>query len=197
VRVRRKAGSGARTGASNQLRIIGGEWRGRRLSFPDAAGLRPTADRVRETLFNWLQGNIHGRRCLDLFAGSGALGFEAASRGAAEVVMVEAVPRVAEALRGNVELLGADAVRVEVRRAEAFLQSPAQPFDLVFLDPPFGKALLEPVLRELVAGGWLNPGARLYMECEAELGEPVLPDGYIFLRRGRAGQVTYFLASGE
>lgn len=195
--MRRKAGSSARSGAANQLRIIGGEWRGRRLRFPDASGLRPTTDRVRETLFNWLQGRVYRRRCLDLFAGSGALGFEAASRGAAEVVMVEAAPRVAEALRDNAELLGAEAVRVEARRVEAFLQSSAQPFDVVFLDPPFGKGLLEPALRGLAEGGWLNPDARLYLECEAELGEPELPAGYALIRRGRAGQVAYFLAARQ
>ncbi|MEJ2481206.1 MAG: 16S rRNA (guanine(966)-N(2))-methyltransferase RsmD [Acidihalobacter sp.] len=195
--MRRKAGAGGRPGAANQLRIIGGEWRGRRLRFPDAAGLRPTADRVRETLFNWLQGRVHGCRCLDLFAGSGALGFEAASRGAAEVVMVEAASRVAEALRNNANLLGADAVRVEARRADAFLQAPAHPFDVVFLDPPFGKGLLETALRGLAQGGWLNPDARLYIECEAELGEPELPAGYAIVRRGRAGQVAYFLAARQ
>ena len=192
---KRKTGAGTRPGASNQLRIIGGEWRGRRLRFPDADGLRPTADRVRETLFNWLQGQVYGRRCLDLFAGSGALGFEAASRGAGEVVMVEASPKVAEALRANAELLRADAVRVEARRAEAFLQSAPQGFDVVFLDPPFGKGLLEPALRELAGGGWLSPNGCLYIECEAEFGEPELPAGYEFLRRGRAGQVAYFLAA--
>lgn len=197
--MKRKAerGAGRRPGASNQLRIVGGEWRGRRLRFPEAAGLRPTADRVRETLFNWLQGRVYGRRCLDLFAGSGALGFEAASRGAAQVVMVEAVPRVAEALRANAELLNAAAVRVEARRAEAFLQAPVQRFDLVFLDPPFGKGLLEPVLRSLASDGWLNPDARIYIECEAELGEPELPPGLVYLRRGRAGQVAYFLAAAD
>lgn len=195
--MKRRAGAGTRPGASNQLRIIGGEWRGRRLRFPDAAGLRPTADRVRETLFNWLQGRVYGRRCLDLFAGSGALGFEAASRGAADVVMIESSPRVAEALRANAELLGADAVRIEARRAEAFLQSAAQGFDVVFLDPPFGRNLLAPVLRGLADGGWLNPGACLYLECEAALGEPELPAGYAFLRRGRTGQVAYFLAAKQ
>lgn len=186
-----------RQGESNQLRIVGGEWRGRRLRFPDAVGLRPTADRVRETLFNWLQGQVYGRRCLDLFAGSGALGFEAASRGAGEVVMIEASPRVAEALSANAELLGTNAVRVEARRAEVFLKSPPQPFDLVFLDPPFGKGLLAPTLRSLAEGQWLSPRALLYIECEAELGEPELPPGYVFLRRERAGQVAYFLVARE
>lgn len=158
-------------------------------------GLRPTADRVRETLFNWLQGQVEGRRCLDLFAGSGALGFEAASRGAVEVVMVEAAPRVAEALHTNAELLEARTVRVEARRAETFLRSPPQGFDLVFLDPPFGKGLLSPTLHALAENGWLNPDARIYIECEAELGEPVLPPGCVILRRGRAGQVAYFLGA--
>ncbi|APZ44308.1 16S rRNA (guanine(966)-N(2))-methyltransferase RsmD [Acidihalobacter ferrooxydans] len=186
-----------RPAATNQLRIIGGDWRGRRLRFPDAEGLRPTGDRVRETLFNWLQGRVYGRRCLDVFAGSGALGFEAASRGAAQVVMVEAAPRVAEALRANAALLGATAVQVEAQRAEAFLQTAPQAFDLIFLDPPFGKALLEPTLCALAAGGWCAPDARLYLECEATLGDPTLPRGYSCVKRGRAGQTAYFLVARD
>ena len=190
----RRASSRPRSGPSNQLRIIGGQWRGRRLRFPDAPGLRPTSDRVRETLFNWLQGRVQGSRCLDLFAGSGALGFEAASRGAAQVVMVEASRRVAQTLRANVEVLGARAVQVEARPAQNFLQSGGEPFDLVFLDPPFGKGLLGPAVQALAAHGWLRPQAYIYMECEAGQGLPALPQGLVCLRKGRAGEVAYFLA---
>lgn len=163
------------------------------MGFPHAPGLRPTADRVRETLFNWLQGRIHGSRCLDLFAGSGALGFEAASRGAAQVVMVEASRTVADTLRTNAEQLGARMVHVQVQPAQAYLRSAGEPFDLVFLDPPFGKGLLEPALQALATGGWLRPDAHVYIECEARHDRPALPQGLTWVREGRAGEVAYFL----
>jgi len=175
------------------VRIVGGRLRGRRLRFPDAAGLRPTADRVRETLFNWLAPRLPGAHCLDLFAGSGALGIEAASRGAAEVILVERARAVAEALRRQVADIGLTGV--EVRRADAlrWLQGPARPFDIVFLDPPFAHGLLPRVTRAL-AGGWLAPQARIYLEDDAGRGLPELPRGWRLLRQKRAGQVAYGLA---
>ena len=180
----------------NRVRLIGGTHRGRRLEFPDSAGLRPTGDRIRETLFNWLQGVLPGARCLDLFAGSGALGLEAASRGAAEVVLVESVPAVARALRDNVARLGLDET-VRVVEADALRWLAAAPparFDIVFLDPPFAANLLGPVLDALDRGGWLAPGARVYLE-RSEAGDWPLPDGWQLLRDKRAGQVAYALAA--
>lgn len=184
---------GRRPGARNELRIIGGRWRGRRLSFLDAPGLRPTPDRVRETLFNWLQALIPGARCLDLYAGSGALGFEAASRGAGEVVMVERKPQVCARLRENARRLGAE-VNIVQACAQAYLRAAATPFDVVFLDPPFHQGLVAASLRALVEGGLVRPGGRVYIEAEAGLGEPPLPAGWTLLRSKRAGEVGYHLA---
>lgn len=177
----------------NRLRIIGGDWRGRRLSFPDAEGLRPTPDRVRETLFNWLQGEVAGRRCLDLFAGSGALGLEAASRGAAEVVWVERDRRAAQALRANLAQLRFAAGRVELGDALSWLRGPGRPFDLVFLDPPYQSGLLQPTCEALESGGWLAPAAWIYLEDDGRHAEPALPGGWLVRRKRRAGQVGYYL----
>jgi 16S rRNA (guanine966-N2)-methyltransferase len=182
-------------GGGNRVRLIAGTHRGRKLAFPDAAGLRPTGDRVRETLFNWLQGVLPGARCLDLFAGSGALGLEAASRGAAEVVLVESAPAVACALRANVATLGfGDRVRVVEADALRWLAT-ARPvgFDVVFLDPPFASGLLGPALDALERGGWLADGVRIYLERSGAGGWP-LPEGLTLLRDKRAGQVAYALA---
>ena len=140
----------------NSLRIIGGEWRGRKVSFPDQAGLRPTGDRVRETLFNWLQPIISGARCLDLFAGSGVLGLEALSRGAAQVVMVEQAAPVCRYLQQAADNLGAQG-RLEVNHttAEAYLMSAAKPFDVIFFDPPFAQGLLASSCAAFESGaGW-------------------------------------------
>jgi 16S rRNA (guanine966-N2)-methyltransferase len=173
---------------TNTLRIIGGELRGRKLSFPDAKGLRPTPDRVRETLFNWLQMQIHGARCLDLFAGSGALGLEALSRGAAEVVFVERDSRVLQKLRENLALLGQDKGRCVQASAEQFLRGSAEPFDIVFLDPPFKDDVLAELCASLEAGGWLREDFRLYMERPQRMAMPELPAGWQVLRETRAGE---------
>lgn len=177
------------------LRIIGGEWRGRRIVFPPLPGLRPTPDRVRETLFNWLQGVVPGARCLDLFAGSGLLGIEAASRGAAKVVMAERSREAVAHLREQVRRLEASE-RIEVVRADAlrWLEGPPQPFGVVFLDPPFGEGLVPPCCERLEERGWLEPGARIYLELEAEAGVPWLPANWTLMRSKRAGQVGYHLA---
>lgn len=172
----------------NSVRIIGGQWRRRVLKFPDSEGLRPTPDRVRETLFNWL-GQDLGWHCLDLFAGSGALGFEAASRGAAKVVMIEQAPRVLAALHANAEMIGA-ASAVEIRRGDAiqYLSSTKVKFDLIFLDPPYNKGWI-PRLEPLLPGV-LNEGAVLYVEAEHELealGE------WRTVRHGKAGEVHFHL----
>jgi 16S rRNA (guanine966-N2)-methyltransferase len=190
---RAKGSAGSGTGPGGHLRIIGGRNRGRRLPIPDQAGLRPTADRVRETLFNWLAPVMSGARCLDLFAGSGALGLEAASRGAAAVVLVERNPVVARQLLANVQTLGAEGVTVVQADALAWLAGPVSPFNLVFLDPPFADALLEPACALLASRGWLAAGARVYLETGERGGFPTLPDGWELIREQTAGQVRYGL----
>ena len=153
---------------SNTLRIIGGSHRGRKLKFADVPGLRPTPDRVRETLFNWLAPLIPGARCLDLFAGSGALGFEAMSRGAREVVFVDSHSLAVKALRENIALLGDGSAEVIQSGALEWLsRQPAEPFDVVFLDPPFRQDLLEPCCQRLDEAGWLASPAAIYLERES------------------------------
>jgi 16S rRNA (guanine966-N2)-methyltransferase len=183
----------ARAGGARVLRIIGGRWRGRKLRFPAAALIRPTPDRVRETLFNWLGARVAGARCLDLFAGSGALGLEALSRGAAEVTFVEHNAAAARELRAHLAEWGggnAQVVRTDARR---FLAGAPRRFDLVFLDPPFASALLAAVAQLLEEGGWLAPGALVYVECAARGPPPPLPAGWLALRAKRAGEVGYHL----
>lgn len=183
---------------SNQLRIIGGTWRGRKLTFPDIEGLRPTPDRVRETLFNWLQPLIHNARCLDLFAGSGSLGFEALSRGASEVVMVDQDARVLAALRAQGEKLQAAGARFVQAEALAYLQQATlQPFGIVFIDPPFRHDLLGVCCQCLEERGWLKPHARIYLEAESELSLPILPSAWQLTHHKRAGAVGYHLAVRE
>jgi 16S rRNA (guanine966-N2)-methyltransferase len=179
--------------AVNQVRIIAGRWRGRKLSFAPEAGVRPTPDRVRETLFNWLNPVIRGARCLDLYAGSGALGIEAASRGAASVVLVDSNPQVVAKLREQLQLLEADRVEVVQSSVEGWLAASAAPFDIVFLDPPFRKNLLSACMRALESGGWLAADAYIYLEAESSL-EPELPQRWELYRSKRAGQVGYHLA---
>lgn len=181
----------------NGVRIIGGEWRRRVLRFPDAEGLRPTPDRVRETLFNWLGQDLDGLTCLDLFAGSGALGFEAASRGAARVVMVEQAARVAASLRENTRLLGAES-RVEIAQADAvkFASSLVQRgarFDVVFLDPPYNKGWIDRLAPLLPA--LLKDDGLLYVEAESALDAC---GAWRTFRSGKAGQVFYqLMRNGE
>jgi 16S rRNA (guanine966-N2)-methyltransferase len=179
---------------TNTLRIIGGEWRGRRIRFPARGGIRPTPDRVRETLFNWLAAAVPGSRCLDLFAGSGALGLEALSRGAREATFVEQSRENAAALRETLALLAPGRANVVQGDALAWLGGTASAFDLAFLDPPFDGGLLDAALRRLAAGGWLADGAFVYLEMPAGDGEPALPAGWILHRTGRAGAVGYHLA---
>ena len=186
-----------RGGHANQIRIIGGQWRSRRLEFPDAPGVRPTPDRVRETLFNWLAPMLPGARCLDLFAGSGALGIEALSRGAAEVVFVERDPAAVRALRDNLARLKAENGRVELAEALTWLRQPATPFEIVLLDPPFGAGLLEPVCAALEAGGWLQATAWIYLEAEAGWRPASLPAHWTLHREKTAGMVAYRLARRE
>jgi 16S rRNA (guanine966-N2)-methyltransferase len=179
---------------SNQVRIIAGQWRGRKLSFPDAQGLRPTPDRIRETLFNWLAPLLPGACCIDLFAGSGALGFEAASRGAARVVMVDHNPDIVRALRLNQQLLCADVIEIFQQEAGNYLSGRSGQFDLVFLDPPFkDPALLEKSIRMLTDSGSLKGGARIYLEMPSKAPEPVIPKCWAVEKQKKAGHVAYRL----
>jgi 16S rRNA (guanine966-N2)-methyltransferase len=177
----------------NELRIVGGTWRGRKLRFPDIPELRPTPDRVRETLFNWLRQDIQGLRCLDLYAGSGALGFEAASRGALRVVMVERAPLACAALTRNRELLSAGRVEIVRAEVERYLDGPAEAFDIAFLDPPFRRDAVVPCCRALEARGWLAERARVYVESERAAVLEGLPEGWRVLRDKQAGEVGYHL----
>jgi 16S rRNA (guanine966-N2)-methyltransferase len=183
------------SGGRSEVRIIGGEWRGRKLHFPDVAGLRPTPDRVRETVFNWLQFDLAGRRCLDLFAGSGAFGFESLSRGAAEVVFVERDAAAADAIRRMLEILQCSRGQVVNEDAREWLRrGPARPFDVVFVDPPYAERWLVTVAEQLERGGWLAPAASIYLEDAAAHGVPALPAGWHMHRSKRAGDVGYHLA---
>ena len=177
---------------SNSIRIIGGEFRGRRLGFPEVPGLRPTPDRLRETLFNWLQGQTEGASCLDLFAGSGALGLEALSRGAQTVRFVDQSRVVIRQMEKNLQLLGlqeraevvsADGMRLISREAD-------QAFDMVFLDPPFARDWLEKACRVLEQNGWLKPRSWIYLEQDSRGTWPSLPDTWCIHRQGRAGQAA-------
>ncbi|MDH3451143.1 MAG: 16S rRNA (guanine(966)-N(2))-methyltransferase RsmD [Gammaproteobacteria bacterium] len=176
----------------NQVRIIAGQWRGRRVTLPDVVELRPTGDRIRETLFNWLQPELAGTRCLDLFAGSGVLGLEAASRGAASVVLVEQDPSVCRQLRATLVALHAvDDVTLVERDALAYLAGPPQPYDVVFLDPPFAGSLLPVVSHALHAGDWLAPGAKIYVERRADARDELPP--WTLLKEKIQGKVRFTL----
>jgi 16S rRNA (guanine966-N2)-methyltransferase len=183
------------SGGRNSVRIIGGGWRGRRVSFPDIPGLRPTPDRVRETLFNWLQQAIPGARCLDLFAGSGALGLEALSRGASEAVFVEQAQLAARTLQEQlIRLGGAGRGQVVEMGAARYLRSPPKPFGIVFLDPPFGRDALAEYVPLLDQGAWLTAGSLIYLENEKAAGVPTLPPRWEILKSKSAGEVGYHLA---
>jgi 16S rRNA (guanine966-N2)-methyltransferase len=182
-----------RAGSARVLRIIGGLWRGRKLRFPAAADIRPTPDRVRETLFNWLRGRVPGARCLDLFAGSGALGLEALSRGAAQVTFVEQDGAAAAALRARLAEWQAQGAEVVHGDALRYLARPAVPCDIVFLDPPFAAALLARAAALLSEHGWLKEAGLIYVECAARAALPALPASWQALKAERAGEVGYHL----
>ena len=179
---------------SNQVRIIAGQWRGRKLGFPDIDGLRPTSDRIRETLFNWLAPVLPGASCLDLFAGSGALGFEAASRGAARVVMNERNPLVVRALQDSKARLAADQVEVLGGDARSCLARCVGLFDVVFLDPPFSQPQLLAAAADMLArGNFLKEGAYIYVEAPSGADLNDLPVGWHLYRQKQAGAVSYRL----
>ena len=177
----------------NKIRIIGGEWRSRQITFIDAPGLRPTPGRVRETLFNWLHYDIPGSRCLDLFAGSGALGFEAASRGASQVVQVEHNQEACRQLHENCVHLGAHQIKVINSDVFRFLAGNSEPFSVVFLDPPFAKNLALQTCQWLEDKNWLTKTAKIYVETESNLALNGLPDNWRLLKQKKAGEVGYQL----
>jgi len=181
------------TGGAGQIRIIGGRWRGRKLPVPDSAGLRPTTDRVRETLFNWLAPVLPQARCLDCFAGSGALGLEALSRHAASVTLLELERPVAQQLEKNLQTLGTRDARVINANTLNWLAAAGEPYDVVFVDPPFRKGLLEQTLQQLEQNGWLADEAMIYVESEVEHGVPPTPASWALHREKIAGQVAYRL----
>ncbi|WP_114417206.1 16S rRNA (guanine(966)-N(2))-methyltransferase RsmD [Marinospirillum perlucidum] len=181
-------------GLQGQVRIIGGDWRGRKLPVPFCEGLRPTSDRVRETLFNWLQFDLPGSRCLDAFAGSGALAAESLSRGASQVLLLEKEPRVAKQLRELLtELAGDQAQVLNADTLQYLEQESKEAFDLVFLDPPFTQGLLEPTCRLLEDQGWLAESAKIYLEIEKQAPVQQLPDNWSLLKEKEAGEVRYSL----
>jgi 16S rRNA (guanine966-N2)-methyltransferase len=181
-----------------ELRIVGGSLRGRKWTFPDAPGLRPTPDRVRETLFNWLGPHIAGMRVLDVFAGSGALAFEALSRGAGTATLVESDRTAAAELRATAARFGLAEARVEHADALALLRmAAAGSFDLIFLDPPFTAGLLAPALRLIGQRQLLAEGGFAYIELPADAELPPLPEGWQPHRAGRAGEVGYHLLHAQ
>ena len=186
---RSSASHGAPSRQPGKLRIIGGDYRRRQLPVLDRPGLRPTPDRVRETLFNWLGQQLYGQRVLDLFAGTGALGIEALSRGAIYVDFVERDSTVAAHITQNLATLGATRGYVTPRDALLFLCQPASPYDLVFLDPPFHQALAAPCCNALEQAGWLSADAMIYLETERAL-TPSVPANWQLHRETQAGEST-------
>lgn len=178
----------------NRVRIIGGVWRSRLIEFPDREGLRPTSDRIRETLFNWLGQSLHGKYCLDLFSGSGALGLEAASRGAAHVTLVESAPQTIDALNLNLERLEAHTCQLIHSDALNFLARDNKAYDVVFVDPPFASNFLEPVLCALRTK--ISPAGLAYVEWGSAIDTlPEVLSHWCVVKQGRAGQVHFALLS--
>jgi len=178
-----------------RLRIVAGNWRSRLLDIAEVDGLRPTSERIRETLFNWLTPNLHGARCLDLFAGTGALGLEALSRGAGTVVFVERSPVAAGQLRANIDVLKAGATQVLQQDALSFLEGSSEKgFNIVFLDPPFAADMLEETCRLLASKELLAANALVYLEQDRSRSEVALPEGWQVIKNKTAGNVRYMLA---
>jgi len=178
---------------SNKLKIIGGNWRSRCITFVDAPGLRPTPARVRETVFNWLRNDIIGSRCLDLYAGSGALGFEAASRGAKSVLQVENNIQACKALKDNTIQLAANQIKTVQSDVLRYLSGDTDVFDVVFIDPPFAMALAVQTCQWLEEKGWLSNHAKIYVETESALKLDGLPENWQLLKSKVAGEVGYHL----
>lgn len=179
---------------AGQVRVIAGQWRGRKLAVPEVEGLRPTPDRVRETLFNWLSAHLPGARCLDLFAGSGALGFEALSRGASVVEMVDQSPVVVKHLKASAALFKTEAAVIYQASLPQGLRPASQPFDIVFLDPPYQANVLLPCCHYLEQHHYLSNSAYIYLEADAAISDNELPPTWRLLKREQAGAVHYHLA---
>jgi 16S rRNA (guanine966-N2)-methyltransferase len=177
----------------NRLRIIGGQWRSRFLPFPDVEGLRPTTDRVRETLFNWLQSIVHGATVLDVFAGSGALGFEALSRGAQHVTLIEKNALAAKQLNDNIQTLKTSDASVVQTDALHYLSQQKEPFNLIFLDPPFSKDLLPKCIALIDDNHLLAENGWIYLESEQDLASLNLPASWALHREKKAGNVKLCL----
>jgi len=175
------------------LRIIGGEWRGRKFQFPEVEHLRPTPDRVRETLFNWLNPFLGGARCLDLFCGSGALGLEALSRGAGEVSFVDTSRQVIQFIKETTVKVNSKRATFFHGQAETFLKQTATAYDIIFLDPPYDLDLIPATAKQLQTGGWLKPGSWIYIEHDGSLDQNSLPTEWHQYREKKAGQVHYSL----
>lgn len=182
---------------TGQIRIIGGQWRGRKLPVPDSPGLRPTTDRVRETLFNWLAPSMVDATVLDCFAGSGALGLEALSRYASRATLLEMDRNVSQQLQKNLVTLKATNGKVVNTNTLNFLAQPGEPHTVVFVDPPFRKGLLDDTLALLESNRWLADEALIYVESEVENGIPAVPANWSLHREKVAGQVAYRLYSRE
>lgn len=176
------------------VRIIAGKWRGRRLKVPDVKNVRPTPDRVRETLFNWLAPIIPEAHCLDLFAGSGVLGFEALSRGAKQVVMVDQSKEVITLLKEECQIFGADNAEIYQAHVPQQLQRPRHPFDIVFLDPPYQDKMLIPCCQYLEEQEYLADLAHIYLEAHQTIKDNDLPLNWRIIKSQKAGHVFYHLA---
>ena len=188
--------SSSKKSQPGRLRIVAGNWRSRLLDIADVPGLRPTSSRTRETLFNWLTAGIHGARCLDLYAGTGALGLEALSRGAAEAVFVEKSRAAAAMLEKNIQALGATTAFVHAGDAFGYLQGePRGQFDIVFLDPPFAADMLADLCRLLDETSALARGAKVYIEEDRSRPDVILPDGWQVTKSKQAGNVRYSLVT--
>ncbi|WP_407331713.1 16S rRNA (guanine(966)-N(2))-methyltransferase RsmD [Enterovibrio sp. 27052020O] len=184
-------------GGSGFVRIISGKWRGRKLPVKNVEGLRPTTDRVKETVFNWLAADLYQAKCLDVFAGSGGLGLEALSRQADHVTLLELDKGAAAQINLNLATLNADNATVHNTDALQYLSQTGRPFDVVFIDPPFRKDLLSDVLNKLEHNGWLNKNALIYIEAEKELGVPDVPAHWDMIKEKHAGQVSFRLYQRE
>ena len=193
---RKTPGKPSGKGGSGQIRIIAGDWRGRKLPVADLPGLRPTSDRVRETVFNWLAPYIPGARVLDCFSGTGALSLEALSRGAKEAVMLEMATPAVKTLKSNLTLLKASNGHVHGTNTLQFLNTPCtEPFDVIFLDPPFRQGMLEETCRLLQENGYVHEQTVIYVEVEKELDPLPVPEQWQRLKTKRAGQVSFNLLS--
>ncbi len=178
----------------NSVRLIGGVWRSRIIHFADIPSLRPTPNRVRETVFNWLQWDLPGSRCLDLYAGSGAMSFEAVSRGAKEVIAVERDPEACRLIHANKRMLGDDKITLIESDVRSYLASAASLFDIVFLDPPFGEGLITEVYRSLDNTDWLTETSKIYTESERNgLITDSVSVGWQLIKQKTAGEVAYSL----